>query len=1171
MSAFRIFHFMHCFLLLSIFNLEIHGQSVQRELNINLDTVHEWADQFTADLLELADIGAGAGCLEDFMATYPGEVLVDENKISETLTQVRQELEAMLKDKEKGVEKLVKAAEAANREYGAYKKPEQLDPEEIAYYNAKKLVSDDNVRDLTNETKEVIKQTIHYLKVDNTYEDFNYNSVNLTVSTIHVPTNIYDKSVKILNGVSWSENMTKQFTENLKEDPSLTWQYFCSSDGFFRIYPGIIWPRDPDKVDMFDCRVRNWYIQAATTPKNIAILMDVSGSMKGMRMEIARKTVDKILDTLSNDDYFNILQFSDEVLYVDECFNRTMMQASVDNRRRMQDELENVKTAKMANFENALVEAFMLFETVEQDLKRILCNKAIMLVTDGAPENYEEVFEEYNWPNKTVRVFTYLIGKEVSDNRQVKWMACANKGDHKHISTRADVQENVQQYIKVMSRPMVQERYHNLIWTAAYLDYATEQSDIIEQLENPFSPHTDMLGTNKGDFNKGLGLMITVAMPVFDSRESTGEDEERPDGNLLGVAGTDVRTFELKKYIPLHKLGVNGYAFAITNHGYIIFHPDFRPLYRREIGSSEMFLKPNYNSVDMTEVELADNASSIQELRQGMLDHNYASMEILVTEHDDMKRYRKRTNLYYFDKVSEIFSLALVIPKGYGEIRLRPQYNLLHTQAEAEYLNNETLLLAPWIFCKNATSGQMQTLRKYQLQDIVNGTATHQLKCDPDLVRLLVYDAIQTYNYTKIWEGQKDYLGRGRLRPGSNIKKDYRSCYGIADQKDMKKCYTKVHAKYGIDFIFIGTSVGLTRFLQVEEAENLTEFDFASSSTKTIGEPYYKRAVSGWQDGYNYTFALRKSGMFPMQSTTVIMSSPEVLKRGGKEAVAAVVGFQMKHYKFSEMFHNITTECPSGSCDFTCNDTEYLNCYLLDHSGFVMASNNKDGNDTGKFFGMVDNSLLEELIRENIYNTANITDYQGMCKIYASDQESAAPLLTNPLSKIFSWLMWTIAESVIFLSEWSFYSLLNSVNYVRGGDFEDMKDIADPDLQFYIGLMVRPETQERPNVDYVVDFEACDKTVRLYALNVSTFHKVNRNGLTKSITSCGCSRMSHNRTYIVRWIRDTNMILVVAAANCSCGEGDETSITPEKIKYILYVVCLWAFWVSIVPSTQCLL
>ena len=36
--------------------------------------------------------------------------------------------------------------------------------------------------------------------------------------------------------------------------------------------------------------------------------MDTSGSMKGLRMVIARKTVEKILDTLSDDDHFNIIK-----------------------------------------------------------------------------------------------------------------------------------------------------------------------------------------------------------------------------------------------------------------------------------------------------------------------------------------------------------------------------------------------------------------------------------------------------------------------------------------------------------------------------------------------------------------------------------------------------------------------------------------------------------------------------------------------------------------------------------------------------------------------------------------------------------------------------------------------------------------------------------------------
>lgn len=66
-----------------------------------------------------------------------------------------------------------------------------------------------------------------------------YNiSVNTTHSSVHVPTNVYDKSPSVLEALQWSEALDEVFVANYNADPALSWQYFGSDTGIMRHYPG---------------------------------------------------------------------------------------------------------------------------------------------------------------------------------------------------------------------------------------------------------------------------------------------------------------------------------------------------------------------------------------------------------------------------------------------------------------------------------------------------------------------------------------------------------------------------------------------------------------------------------------------------------------------------------------------------------------------------------------------------------------------------------------------------------------------------------------------------------------------------------------------------------------------------------------------------------------------
>ncbi|KAG2471246.1 CA2D4 protein, partial [Polypterus senegalus] len=507
-------------------------------------------------------------------------IKIEEVDGLELVKKFGEEMERMLGRKMKAVKRLVEAAEDADVNH-EFNKSLVFD-----YYNSVRINE-------KNENGTFVELGRRFVLEPN--EHFNNLLVNTSLSNIQVPTNVYNKDPDILNGVYMSEALNPVFVNNFRRDPTLTWQFFGSSTGFFRLYPGIKWTPDENGVISYDCRNRNWYIQAATSPKDIVILMDVSGSMKGLRMTIAKHTITTILDTLGENDFVNIIAYNDYVHYVEPCFKGILVQADLDNREHFKLLVENLHAKGVGKVKNALKEAFRVLYEFNQTGQGSLCNQAIMLITDGALEEYEEVFEEYNWPDRKVRVFTYLIGREVTFAENVKWIACNNKGYYTQISTLADVQENVMEYLHVLSRPMVINHDHDIIWTEAYMDTALFNSQA-----------------------QSLLLMTTVAMPVFSKKNET-----RSEGILLGVVGSDVPLRELMKLAPRYK-------------------------YKE---GKKLKPKPNYNSVDLSEVEWEDTE---EVLRTAMVNAKMGtlSMDVKVTV-EKGRRVLFLTNDYFYTGINE--------------------------------------------------------------------------------------------------------------------------------------------------------------------------------------------------------------------------------------------------------------------------------------------------------------------------------------------------------------------------------------------------------------------------------------------------------------------------------------------------------------------------------------
>uniref|UniRef100_A0AAQ4QWE6 Calcium channel, voltage-dependent, alpha 2/delta subunit 1a n=1 Tax=Gasterosteus aculeatus aculeatus TaxID=481459 RepID=A0AAQ4QWE6_GASAC len=442
----------------------------------------------------------------------------------------------------------------------------------------------------------------------------------------------------ILNELNWTEALEDVFRKNKEEDPSILWQVFGSATGLARYFPGELL-QSPIRLLGSGRKIPpKRYIQGAASPKDMLILVDASGSVSGLTLKLIRTSVSKMLETLSDDDYVNVVYFNDKAEHA-ACF-RNLVQANVRNKRMLKDAVQSITAKGITNYRGGFE---MAFEQL-MNVSRANCNKIIMLFTDGGEERAEEIFKKYN-PKQAVRIFTFSVGQHNYDKGPIQWMACANKGYYYEIPSIGAIRINTQEYLDVLGRPMVKadRRAKQVQWTNVYLDAL------------------------------GLGLVITGTVPVF-NKTNTGSKKSQ-NQLILGVMAIDVSLEDIKRLTPRFTFGPNGYYFAIDANGYVLLHPNLQP-------RTGEFDEPV--TLDFLDAEL-ENEIKV-EMRKKMIDGltgNY-TISTLVKSQDE--RYIDLgQRMYTFAPVTGTdYSLALVLP-DYSMHYIRAKIADTITQAKCKF------------------------------------------------------------------------------------------------------------------------------------------------------------------------------------------------------------------------------------------------------------------------------------------------------------------------------------------------------------------------------------------------------------------------------------------------------------------------------------------------------
>jgi len=146
------------------------------------------------------------------------------------------------------------------------------------------------------------------------------------------------------------------------------------------------------------------------TPRDVTLVLDVSGSMSGVKMNQARAAGHQLLATLRPDDRFRLIDFSSDV----HTFRDEFVSATSQNIRAAGEYLDALQAQGSTNISGALREALGANRGPEA-IERM---PVVLFITDGEPTIGERdpsrIAESASHDRGSARLFTFGVGADVN-------------------------------------------------------------------------------------------------------------------------------------------------------------------------------------------------------------------------------------------------------------------------------------------------------------------------------------------------------------------------------------------------------------------------------------------------------------------------------------------------------------------------------------------------------------------------------------------------------------------------------------------------------------------------------------------------------------------------------------------------------------------------------------